>query len=104
MIPSEFTETGAGIPWLLQAVANVACCFDVEVSKRMTFEIRCRAPGRCYNKLEKCEPGDGAMQLTDSSFLRTQAFIDGKWIDADGGEIFAVTNPATDETIAKVAR
>jgi succinate-semialdehyde dehydrogenase/glutarate-semialdehyde dehydrogenase len=44
------------------------------------------------------------MQLTDSSLLRTQAYVAGTWIDADDGETFAVNNPATAETIAEVAR
>jgi len=44
------------------------------------------------------------MQLTDSSLLRTRAFVDGSWIDADGGETFAVTNPATGEAVAEVAK
>jgi succinate-semialdehyde dehydrogenase/glutarate-semialdehyde dehydrogenase len=34
---------------------------------------------------------------------KTQGFIDGQWIDADNGKTFAVTNPATGETIANVA-
>ena len=44
------------------------------------------------------------MQLTDGSLLKTHAIVDGKWIDADDGETFAVTNPATNEVIAEVAR
>ena len=44
------------------------------------------------------------MQLTDSSLLKTRAYVDGKWIDSDGGGTFAVTNPATGEVIADVAR
>ncbi len=44
------------------------------------------------------------MQLTDGSLLKTQAFVDGKWIDADDGATFAVTNPATGEVIAEVAK
>ena len=44
------------------------------------------------------------MQLTDGSLLRTQAYVAGTWIDADDGETFAVTNPASGETIAEVAR
>lgn len=35
--------------------------------------------------------------------LRTQAFIDGEWVDAEGGATFAVTDPATDEIVAEVA-
>ena len=44
------------------------------------------------------------MRLTDSSLFRTRAFIDGQWIDADSGETFAVTNPATGEVVAQVAK
>ena len=43
------------------------------------------------------------MNLNDSSLLRTQAFIDGAWIDADDGTTRAVTNPATGEVIAEIA-
>ena len=42
--------------------------------------------------------------LKDSSLLRDQAFIAGKWCDADDGQRFAVTNPATGETLATVPR
>ena len=44
------------------------------------------------------------MQLRDASLLKTQAFVDGKWIDAYSGETFAVTNPATGEVVAEVAK
>ncbi len=44
------------------------------------------------------------MQLTDTALLKTHAFVDGKWVDADSGETFAVTNPATGEVVAEVAR
>jgi succinate-semialdehyde dehydrogenase/glutarate-semialdehyde dehydrogenase len=44
------------------------------------------------------------MQLTDSTLLRSLACVGGRWIGADSGEVFAVTNPATGETIAEVAR
>jgi succinate-semialdehyde dehydrogenase/glutarate-semialdehyde dehydrogenase len=43
------------------------------------------------------------MQLSDKNLLRTKAYIDGEWVDGDGGNTFAVTNPATGETIAEVA-
>jgi succinate-semialdehyde dehydrogenase/glutarate-semialdehyde dehydrogenase len=36
--------------------------------------------------------------------LHRQAYIDGKWVDADSGETFPVTNPATGETLAEVPR
>ena len=36
--------------------------------------------------------------------LRTQAFVDGRWIEADDGATFAVVNPATGDTIADVPR
>ncbi len=44
------------------------------------------------------------MQLNDSSLVHARAFVDGTWIDADDGTTFAVTNPATGEVIAEVAR
>lgn len=43
------------------------------------------------------------MQLTDSTLLRTQAFIGGEWVDADDGATFAVTNPADLSPICSVA-
>ena len=51
----------------------------------------------CYNNRERNHTGDTTMQLTDGSLLKIQAFVDGKWIDADDGSTFAVTNPATGE-------
>ena len=36
--------------------------------------------------------------------MRTKAYVDGEWIDADSGETFAVVNPATFEMLAEVAR
>ncbi len=44
------------------------------------------------------------MKLTDTGLLRTQAYVDGQWIDADSGATLAVKNPATGETIASIAR
>lgn len=44
------------------------------------------------------------MQLSDKGLLKTQAYIDGQWTDADSGETLAVTNPATGKTIAEVAK
>jgi succinate-semialdehyde dehydrogenase / glutarate-semialdehyde dehydrogenase len=49
-------------------------------------------------------------QLADSrqarfaDLLHQQAYVDGRWIDADSGETFAVVNPSTGETIADVPR
>lgn len=44
------------------------------------------------------------MKLSDPSLLHTQAYIDGAWIDGDGGRTLAVINPATGEEIAHVPR
>jgi len=44
------------------------------------------------------------MQLSDKSLLKTQAYVDGRWIDADSGETLAVLNPANGKTIAAIAR
>lgn len=45
-----------------------------------------------------------ADRLKDRALLRTQAFIDGAWVDADSGATVPIQNPATGETIALVAR
>ena len=41
--------------------------------------------------------------LSDPGLLRTQAYINGEWIDADSGETFPAYNPATNEVIVEVA-
>ena len=43
------------------------------------------------------------IELKDSGLLKTQAYIDGQWVDADNGDSFAVINPATGEKLADVA-
>ncbi len=42
------------------------------------------------------------LSLTDPGLLKTQAYIDGKWCDANDGARFDVTNPATGEVIVSV--
>ena len=44
------------------------------------------------------------MQISDQALLRNQAYIDGKWCDADSGETLAVINPANGDNIADVAK
>jgi len=44
-----------------------------------------------------------SMQISDKTLMKTQAYIDGKWVDGDDGSTFSVTNPATGESIAEVA-
>ena len=44
------------------------------------------------------------MQLTDSSLLRKQCYVDGAWIDSDSGDTIEVTNPATGEVLATVPK
>ncbi len=44
-----------------------------------------------------------ADRLQDPHLLRTQAFVAGKWVDADDGATFAVRNPARGDVIAEVA-
>ncbi|GHU22844.1 glutarate-semialdehyde dehydrogenase DavD [Betaproteobacteria bacterium] len=43
------------------------------------------------------------MQLNNPNLLKTRAYIDGKWLNANTGALFPVTNPATGEVIASVA-
>ena len=42
------------------------------------------------------------MKLKDPSLLRTRAYIDGKWLDADSGATVAVINPATAQQLGTV--
>lgn len=44
------------------------------------------------------------MKVADKGLLRTQAYVDGQWINADSGEKLAVHNPATGETVAEIAK
>jgi succinate-semialdehyde dehydrogenase / glutarate-semialdehyde dehydrogenase len=44
-----------------------------------------------------------SLQLKDLSLVKRQGFIDGKWVDADSGAVFAVTDPATGQTLIEVA-
>jgi succinate-semialdehyde dehydrogenase/glutarate-semialdehyde dehydrogenase len=42
------------------------------------------------------------MQLKESSLLKNQNFIDGKWVGADSGAVSEVRNPATGEVVSTV--
>jgi succinate-semialdehyde dehydrogenase/glutarate-semialdehyde dehydrogenase len=42
--------------------------------------------------------------LDDAALFRTRAYVDGEWIDADSGDTFAVSNPATGELLAELPR
>lgn len=44
------------------------------------------------------------MQLKDANLFRQQAYLDGKWQDADNGKTIEVTNPATGEVIGTVPK
>ena len=44
------------------------------------------------------------MQLKDAQLFRQQAYIDGAWVDADGGQTIKVNNPATGEIIGSVPK
>ncbi len=43
------------------------------------------------------------LKLKDETLLRSDAYVDGAFVGADSGGRFAVTNPATGETISEVA-
>jgi len=40
----------------------------------------------------------------ETDLLKTQAFVDGAWVDADSGETFPVLDPASGEVVATVPR
>ena len=41
--------------------------------------------------------------LSDPGLLKSKAYINGEWVDADSGDTFPVYNPATNEVITEVA-
>jgi succinate-semialdehyde dehydrogenase / glutarate-semialdehyde dehydrogenase len=43
------------------------------------------------------------LELNDPALLKDLAYVDGAWVPAASGETFAVTNPATGETLATIA-
>jgi succinate-semialdehyde dehydrogenase/glutarate-semialdehyde dehydrogenase len=45
-----------------------------------------------------------SLDLSDPTLLRTQAYIDGKWTDADDGATLDILNPASGACVAKVAK
>jgi succinate-semialdehyde dehydrogenase / glutarate-semialdehyde dehydrogenase len=44
------------------------------------------------------------LQLRDQKLFRQQCYVDGKWIDADGGGTIPVDNPATGEKLGTVPK
>jgi succinate-semialdehyde dehydrogenase/glutarate-semialdehyde dehydrogenase len=44
------------------------------------------------------------LNLQDPTLLRQQCYLDGQWLEADGGQSIAVQNPATGETIGQVPK
>ena len=44
------------------------------------------------------------MQLKDTNLFRQQAYIDGAWQDADGGQTIKVNNPASNEILGTVPK
>lgn len=43
------------------------------------------------------------VKLNHPDLLRTQAYVNGQWVDATDGQVFDVDNPATQSVIARVA-
>jgi succinate-semialdehyde dehydrogenase / glutarate-semialdehyde dehydrogenase len=52
----------------------------------------------------KDNPETEAPKLKDMKLFRQQGYIDGKWVDADGGASIAVNNPATGAILGTVPR
>ncbi|XLM20403.1 NADP-dependent succinate-semialdehyde dehydrogenase [Chromobacterium piscinae] len=44
------------------------------------------------------------LNLQDAKLLRQQCYLDGQWLEADGGQHIAVQNPATGEKIGQVPK
>ncbi len=45
-----------------------------------------------------------SLNLSDQALLKTRAYINGEWVDADNGATLEVTNPANGDVIANVAK
>ncbi len=52
--------------------------------------------------MKTSNPSLNLMTITNEQ-LKTQAYINGKWVDAANGATFSVNNPATGEELASVA-
>jgi succinate-semialdehyde dehydrogenase / glutarate-semialdehyde dehydrogenase len=50
------------------------------------------------------QTASAAAGLQRADLLRTRAWLGGEWVDADSGDMFAVTNPATGVELARVPR
>ncbi len=48
--------------------------------------------------------GNGAPNLEDMRLFRQQCYIDGAWVDADGGATIEVTNPASGEVLGTIPK
>ena len=49
-------------------------------------------------------PRDMNVPISDMKLVREQCYIDGKWCDADSGEVIEVTNKATGEVLGSVPK
>ncbi len=45
-----------------------------------------------------------SLQISDQGLLRSQAYIDGRWVDSDSGGTYTVSNPADQSALAEVAQ
>ena len=58
---------------------------------------------KANNMAQTLKTASSDWSLSDPGLLRTQAFINGEWVDADDGATFQVLNPANHEVVAEVA-
>jgi succinate-semialdehyde dehydrogenase/glutarate-semialdehyde dehydrogenase len=85
-----------------------------EVEHRAASEqgLPCHACGELEraNRIELHELGlhmldyRSPVTVVELPLLRRQGYVAGKWVDADSGETFPVTNPATGDVLAEVPR
>src|SRR5437870_12455230 len=65
------------------------------------------ARARGQPRLTRNEPkhfaGPRRRAMATATATVKRMYIDGKWVDADSGRTLAVTNPATEETLAEIA-
>ncbi|KAJ2637465.1 hypothetical protein GGF40_002346, partial [Coemansia sp. RSA 1286] len=56
-----------------------------------------------FSKVVQVNSMDELAKIQDKSLVRSQAYVDGQWVDAKSGKTFKVQDPATLQTIGNVS-
>lgn len=82
---------------------NVHCSFLL-LTERVEFLNNYWEISKMLRKLKSTSPRLWRAYATaNNSFIQSQAYINGRWLDSDSHQVFPVTNPSTNEIIGEVA-